>query len=483
MVEMKLEVDIKIDGNRKIYSGRKPLNFWSSERIKEEIVEFSKGCSDSINVTSRLLSEGGRGDLARAIARHYQGGWPQLRQDLGWNLIKKPNKYWSKENIEAEARRFYEEEGKLTFPLINSRGNRGFAMAIIESYPGGITKLKELLEIPIEKRPNGSWTIEKIEEEARKFIGEHGDLSTKLLRGSKKNTLMVYIAHKYPGGMTALKQKLGVPLRRKDNYWTKEIIERETAVFLNDNDGFTSTILMSKRSDLWNAIRNHYPGRYKSLCEKIGVDFGGGRNSWTAEQIEIQAREFYFKFGELSGPLLSVHNRKDLLSAIRKRYLGGLVALQTKLCIDTTRKPDGYWKNIENIEREAKTFYEREGSFTQIITTEKGASSLWQAIYKYYPGGFPALSQKIQIALARNHDFWTIEKIEEEALEIYRRCGTLSASLLTREGKGGLRSAVAKHYPGQMIGLKVRLGIILPKEDIISPEEANEDLDRLFDII
>lgn len=191
---------------------------WNEERIECEARLFFEehGC-----LAYQDLRENGKSGLGAAVARWYPEKIFGLRRKLGiksrW-LKRSPRGYWTPERIESEARVFFENYGNLTRQLLSENGRDDLGTAITQRYPGRMSKIKRRLGISIDlivanRRSPGSWTNDSIEEEAKLFFEEHGDLTYKALKKNKRNDLGKVIARKYPGKISQLKLALGIEKR------------------------------------------------------------------------------------------------------------------------------------------------------------------------------------------------------------------------------------------------------------------------------
>jgi hypothetical protein len=207
------------------------------------------------------------------------------------------------------------------------------------------------------KKPNGYWkNPEAIVAEAKKFVEIYGELKEETLNGNGYSSLLRAIRLYYEGSIHQLRMDLGLENRRK---------------------------------------REKY---------------------WTPENIEAEAKAFYEAEGDLSLKLLLEKNRTDLRSTIVRRYPGGIRALTMKLGLGGMRKEKDYWKDPGTIEQEAKRFYKTFQTFFDLDMNREGYSSLCKAIYKYYPGGKPALVEKLGIQMMEEISVNEQLLVEYEAL-------------------------------------------------------------------
>ncbi len=294
------------------------------------------------------------------------------------------------------------------------------------------------LEIPRDKRGRIRWLLISqdperlgavIESEARRILEDRqtlpkGELTKRLLTQNGRSDLIGGISRYYPGGISGLKKSLGINLR-KDNYWTPETIEQEATILMSR----TGTTVLPSVDEI----------------EKV---------------------------------------RSDLAGAIYRYYPGGLIGLRENLGQVLLHKPAGYWKDPIVIEREAQEFYAKEGQLTQASLSKKGRSDLVGAT-KYYPGGMYQLGVNLGIDSNRKpKGYWTIENIEAEASKFFSEHGELTVSSLRRNGQNTLPVYIRRNYPGGLVALRERLGIIGTTNSVletVSPEQANKQLERLLE--
>lgn len=257
---------------------------------------------------------------------HYPGGIHKVREVL--NLQgRKEYGYWTKERTEEEARRFQEENGKLTEQSLRDAGLDGLIGAIAKH--GGMTRIKKELNIKLTKRPNGAWNKKNIEEEARAFVEAGNKLTIQSLGNQNRWDLIGAIMEHYPGKFTALQKYLGMPTIKR-NYWTVDRILEEVKPLIRN--GKLDPSELDKIKGLKPAIKLKYPGSIHQLYTDLGLE--GMRRQpgyWTLEAMEEKAREFFDQYGTLSQRELNVHGLSGLSNRISTKYPGGLPALREKL--------------------------------------------------------------------------------------------------------------------------------------------------------
>lgn len=357
---------------------------------------------------------------------------------------------------------------------------------IRRDYPGGIKALRKKLRSSQTRSPGFWQNPANIEAELNKIIEKIGHFPTQ----SELKTLHISAIHGAmlaTGGVNSWREKLSQDIiKREDGYWDKdENVEREIIRVLEEYNlaDFPSAKQLKALGLIALAAGISRSGGFPKWRARLGFDLKEKpKKYWTPESVEKEAREFYEQYGELSHEMLGKHRRFDLQVAAGRRYPGGLTTLKEKLGIEPFRKPEGYW-TPEIIEEEARRFYEETGGLTlgELKRAKKG--SLQSAILYKYPGSIAALKAKLGIVeTVKPRKYWQdIENIKKEALEFYLSFGSLTHTLLSQNGGGGLSSAISSYYAGGIAQLKIDLRIDTDKEKPISPDQANEQLAKLVE--
>jgi hypothetical protein len=411
-----------------VRQNRKPANYWTKEQVRKEAQEFYL---EHGRLDQKFVGSQGRYDLAGAISKY--GGWPQMRADLGMAESRKPKGYWTEKRIEEETFSLYVETGGLTKEAW--RVKKGLRPAISGYYPGGLRRLKDKLGIRAGNKPNGYWTEDVIQKEAQAFYEQHRALDTGVLDSNKAHSLAGGI-RKYPGGIFALREKLGIPQKRK-------------------------------------------PNRF-----------------WNPEEIEEQARRLYEETGLLNRDVFRAQNQALLYDYATRRYPGGIDALKRKLGVedlpqDQTSKPKTFdWVKFKNnpemlkelVEKEVREFLMEGYQLSKTQLRKNGRSSLEHVIDRFYPGEMEGLKKALGIIEdIRPKKYWTLDRIEKEAKEFAEQYGALNTELL-KNNHSALLAAILAKYPTRLGGLRQKLGIALEGKTTISPDDANQDLDKLLEV-
>ena len=250
---------------------KKVSGYWQDEsNIENEVLRIMNDHQLTDFPTLDQLADYGETSVGAAIGK--TGGYSRWRDKLGFELKEKPKKYWTSEAIEAEARNFLLIYGGLSQALFSESKRYDLQVAISRRYKGGLGALKTKLGLE-SSTPSGYWTPELIKKEAEKFYLETGDISYGLLTRAHKSKLKSAIKENYQGGITALKAELGVIDRANPTgYWNDERILIYAKAFY-DKFGDISFSLCAQNGEqqLYNAIRNKFPGGIKMFKEKLGI--------------------------------------------------------------------------------------------------------------------------------------------------------------------------------------------------------------------
>lgn len=276
------------DGSQR-QSSRKPKGYWTTDRIETESLQIFQNHG---KLTEELLKDLDRHDLRKAIYRHYPNRMLGLKDKLREHQVDvdglRGYGFWTLERIEDEARSFIEEHGDITSGSLAKNGREDLSSAIRRHYPGKLIALKELLQI--QTQPSRKfWTVERIFQKGREVYEEHGNLSRALLGSLGLNGFRTAANLYYPGGFFGLKMDLGVESSRKPKgWWTQERIEKASLEF-SESYGFLSDAALRKFKcfALLMAIKSKYPGGMKSLIEKLRVDRDSGQELLQSYQAAL----------------------------------------------------------------------------------------------------------------------------------------------------------------------------------------------------
>lgn len=433
--------------------------YWKDPSVIESAAR--RFISDGHTLTSKELRSSHNGYLESAIYAYYPGRLKRLRQNIG---------------VAGRTRPAWVVESTLSDPGV-----------VIKRDTQNRVKWRELTPEQI---------VKLIEQEAQFLIDQGVRLTQKGLHTSGREDLSGAIGKFYPGGFRSLKDNLNLPQERvPQGYWTPDRIRQAALEFSDRNGGLTASLLnQARRSGLMGAIRTYYPGGLVQLKVDLGFELSERpKNYWTPERIEQEAIDFAIREGGLSDYLLEKKGSKSLRAAIQVKYPGKMTQLKINLgiqgvnpsLIKTDQRPSGYWKSVQ-IKQEAEEFYNKEGNLNLKLLARCGRKDLSSAIRKMYPGGIQSLRHDLGLSVQdrRPKSFWTPENMLKETKAFYDIHGRIEGAFMNRHGQSGLSSAITSKYPGGWRQLRIDLGIASFRAEIqsISPEEANQQLRRLLEV-
>lgn len=161
------------------------------------------------------------------------------------------------------------------------------------------------------------------------------------------------------------------------------------------------------------------------------------------------------------------------LKNIRKRsidrgiqYHGGYSIVREKMNIPETRKPNGYWRDWSNLEREIEEVIKSLGHFPTVDELKKlGLSRINNAISRHH-GGYDAVHKKMNMAEVRKpRGYWeNFANVEQELKRVIAQLGHFPThNELSNLGLTGLSDAVNKHHEG-LLNVRQKIGYELDKK-------------------
>jgi len=321
---------------------KKPNNYWKDENnLKKELEPIIKKNNGEFP-TQGYLIENDYSSLNNAIRMH--GGFPAVRQKMGYELNIKPDGYWKdfdniKKGLEPIIEKNNGEFPTSTYLEENCYSSLRYA---IQQYHGGLPKVRQKMGYEEENKPNGYWKDESnFERELKIVIKENNGEFPTYEYLSENGYSSLRSAIQMHGGFSAVRGKMGYELNIKpDGYWENwDNFEKELKIAIEENNGEFPTSNYLKEngySSINNAIQMH----------------------------------------------------------------GGFPAVRQKMGYEENRKPEGYWNDWSNFEKELKiVIEENNGEFpTFRYLMKNGYSRIGRAIQMH--GGFPKVRQKMGYELS-----------------------------------------------------------------------------------
>lgn len=239
--------------------------------------------SQGIRLDTQSLRKGGHIMFERAVRKHYTGGIVALRSNMDVaDTVSKRYNWQAMEDAETVIRKLvliYMLENNKSTIIKQDLNDLGVASAVdrlyTDQYQGLLRDLYiQPLRTSWESYPEKE-RIERIEEKAREILAEGGRLSTQDLRVNN-SAFETAIVKYYPGGLPALRKKLGVgdTVKRKKYNFAQEAdpvasITQEIRRIIAEEGDIESEDL-NKRG-LYGPIQRYYPGGYQQLRKDLGL--------------------------------------------------------------------------------------------------------------------------------------------------------------------------------------------------------------------
>lgn len=260
------------------------------------------------------------------------------------------------------------------------------------------------------EKPKGYWQDwANIEREARAIVAERGELP-----GSQELTELghysfVVSCFHYHGGMNRVRTRLGLPLKRRANGWTKENTDTldKALMAVVDKIGHFPSCPELKRlghGDLLSAIGR--TGGVRKARERVGAEVRlRDQRSWTSQQQIVDVlRPHTARLGRM----LTKNEYQELgltglYAAMVDRF--DIQAIAAELGVEFNRLSPGSWKDWNVVEARLQHVVERTGTFpTHAVLVKIREGSLSRAIVRLH-GGYAAVREKMGYAAVTDEDF------------------------------------------------------------------------------
>lgn len=317
---------------------------WTEEEIINELKPICEkfGHFPGGNYLIRI----GRSDLTVQIARN--GGVYYFANKMGYRAIKKPSGHWTLENLRRELLPICKQYGKVPDRNYLRKIGRGDLERAIQRLGGKIKIAKELGYSPARKR--GYWTLENLSGELKPICKEQGKMpSGDYLRKIGRQDLERAI---YKFGRDKVAERLGYTLSiRPKGYWILERAIEELKPICEKlgrmpSDGYLRKI---GKGDLEHATYRIGKDKIaKRLGYKVRKIHPGGY--WTLKNVKNELLPICRKLSRMPTKAeLKKMGRPDIIAGTRKF---GWAAVAGKLNYKTSKKPQGYWDNFDNVNKE-----------------------------------------------------------------------------------------------------------------------------------
>ena len=402
-------------------------NNWENvEKELKEIIEKIGHFPSQLELRKLKMSS-----LSPAIDKH--GGTHVVSKKLGMTGVEKfPKGYWQdEENVLSEYKKITEELGHA--PSNNELcklGYAGLSDSISKNY-GSIFEIRNKLEIETDRKENGYWTLEKILELSREAVEEYGFLPpySELRKNDKYKELSTAINKNF--GIEKIRKKLRVvglenpSKKKKDGYWNKKNTFKEAKKIYGETGSLPSSndLVQMGHKSLTFAIIKYYG--FSEIRKKLGLDQLRNPNGyWTDKKIIEECKKIIKEHGDVITKVkLKDLGYSSLESGISHKN-SGYSYYRNILGLNENKKPLGYWREWENVERELKNIIEEIGHFpSQKELNSHGIGALSNSVHKNFYGIVSVRERMGYEIIKRRDGYWTKETVYEEVLSLARRLG------------------------------------------------------------
>lgn len=239
-------------------------NFWNDNTIIENLKPIIE--TFGYFPTQKDLLNINRQDLIGTIRKH--GGSNKFRTLLGYDLLKKPNGYWTDKTICIDLEHTTEKLGH--FPTANElKSFEKQDLVDIINTKGGLPRFRLLMGYDLIVKPIGYWNDDTIQEELTIISEKINHFPThEEMMSMDRSDLSVAITKN--GGIDKFRTLMDYDLIRKPgNYWCDNtIIDNSKKICIQLGHFPTEHELISMdRYDLFRAIQKHggFP-KFQELC-------------------------------------------------------------------------------------------------------------------------------------------------------------------------------------------------------------------------
>ena len=286
-------------------ASRKPNGYWQNQDNFERGVREAVELNDGNRPTQTWLRENGYSSLIMAAQKHYDGFRNVLDRIMGEEGVNKPKGYWqNQDNFEREAKEAIElnDGNRPTQRWLNKNGYGSLVDATAKYYGGFTNVFDRIMGEETEKsKPHGYWKDWDNFERGVKEAIELNDGNRPTAKWLQKNgySILANAANRhYDGLANVFNRIMGEEGGNKPNgYWqNQDNFERELKEAIEKNEGNrpTSTWLRENGySSLVDAAQNHYGGFTNVFDRVMGEEGGKKPNRYWQNQdnLEREAKE------------------------------------------------------------------------------------------------------------------------------------------------------------------------------------------------
>jgi len=314
---------------------RKPNGYWGDWKNIESELDTVIGELGHFPTSLELLHMK-KGTISVAATK-YHGGLNLIRKKMGYTTLQKEKKYWMDfNNLKGELENVIENLGHFPTQRELSDIGRTDIGNGIGKYHGGINNVKKIMGYEITKKVSGFWDKwENVERELRGVIKKIGEFPTlEKLSELRVSSLGNAICRKH-GGIDSVRKKLGYEIKTlPDGYWKDwSNVKRELKKLIRDMGRFPSEIDMRKagKSSLGGSIVQ-YHGGIRKVRQRMGYENKLKPNGYWKDW-----NNFEREFGEIIEDLECFPKQRELIVLGKSdlvngiRHHGGLLKVRERM--------------------------------------------------------------------------------------------------------------------------------------------------------
>ncbi|MAG47390.1 hypothetical protein CL617_02195 [archaeon] len=302
----------------------------------------------------------------------------------------------------------------------------------------------------MEYKPNGYWNdIDNLNKGLEEIIKELGyfPISREL---SAINSSIEKSIKKHYGGINNARKEFGFePIRKKSNYWDdRKNLNREIKEIIQNLGDFpSSSDLNEKNSSLNRAIVKHY-GSINNAREAFGFDIQKKpQKYWNdKDNVNRELKILIEKLGHFPSSRELMDENGSLVNAVIKHY-DNVNNAREAFGFEIETKPKGYWNNKDNVDRELSNLIEELGHFPITNEIRDYNGSLYGAIKKHHDTLNNAREVLGFKENKRPRGYWQDKpNVDKELSNLIEELGYFPKSEELKESHGSLPGAINKHY-------------------------------------
>jgi hypothetical protein len=414
------------------------------------------------------LAQNGRSSLIYA-AKSYFGGMSSVRQRLGFDIAQREPNYWKDlANVDKEMRLLIKKVGHFPNRREVAKHRMLSLWTAIHAYHGGMRKLRSRLGLGQASLPANHWrSWENVKTALLGLIKRFGYFPG----GEEISCIPGFGAvptavRRYHGGMVEVRKRMGYPISEKPaGYWQDwENFQRELAAIIKKEGTFPSGKRLNALGfSVINSVMVKYHGGAPAVRQRLGFPIikreMGYWRKW--ENVESEIRTLIEKLGHFpSQREMADSGTKTLMQGIL--YFGGMAKVRAKFGYSSSRQPNGFYKDFENLRAKLEEMIRELGHFPTTTELWKNKmSGLVNAVTAHH-GGFNAVRARMGYqALHKPKGFWREWlNVEKSLIGIIDRLGRFpSAEDIRAENCSSLRAAIDTYHGGLTV-VRERMGYL-----------------------